>query len=109
LTQETTPKYDVLLYVWGSEEDPSTAVVGIEGHIEGTVPITRNLETTLKHIRDEQEATQIWIDALCIDQNNLAERSEQVALMGRIYPTSISGKDFSRQMTSFLAVKFTLK
>jgi hypothetical protein len=27
----------------------------------------------------------IWIDALCIDQNNLDERSQQVSLMGHIY------------------------
>lgn len=34
--------------------------------------------------------TDVWIDGLCIDQNNIQERNAQVALMARIYKTAIS-------------------
>ena len=27
----------------------------------------------------------LWVDAMCIDQANVAERNMQVALMGQIY------------------------
>jgi hypothetical protein len=27
----------------------------------------------------------VWVDAICIDQSNLVERSEQVMLMDRVY------------------------
>jgi hypothetical protein len=30
----------------------------------------------------------LWIDALCIDQGNIQERSEQVKLMSRVYQTA---------------------
>jgi hypothetical protein len=30
----------------------------------------------------------LWIDAVCIDQENVNERSQQVRLMGRIYPNA---------------------
>ncbi|WQF82080.1 Putative heterokaryon incompatibility [Colletotrichum destructivum] len=31
----------------------------------------------------------IWIDSICIDQSNLAERASQVSLMGQLYRTAI--------------------
>ncbi|TQN66011.1 Heterokaryon incompatibility protein 6, OR allele [Colletotrichum shisoi] len=31
----------------------------------------------------------IWIDSICIDQSNLAERASQVSLMGQLYQTAI--------------------
>jgi hypothetical protein len=48
----------------------------------------RALHTTwkgLQQLRDEKRPVMLWIDALCIDQTNLEERSEQVKMMARIY------------------------
>ena len=48
----------------------------------------KRVRRTVAHTRKRstsQEPVRIWIDAICIDQSNLIERSEQVALMQHIY------------------------
>ncbi|KAJ4854253.1 heterokaryon incompatibility protein (HET) domain-containing protein [Trichoderma breve] len=47
--------------------------------------VTANLETALKHLREQENRVTLWIDALCIDQSNTEERSSQVAQMREIY------------------------
>ena len=47
--------------------------------------VTENLEKVLRHLRFEHEDLILWIDALCINQNNIRERNEQVSMMGDIY------------------------
>lgn len=85
------PDYIALSYVWGSPDDPGEVFVesGPEGaHI---ISITRNLDTALRHIRNKRgKPLVIWIDAICIDQGNLKERSHQVALMDSIYTVARS-------------------
>ena len=43
--------------------------------------IHRNLHDALKQLSSEQDELCLWIDALCIGQENLQEKSEQVAMM----------------------------
>ncbi len=47
--------------------------------------ITTNLFFALGRLRKNTEARYIWIDALCINQDNGEERNHQVPLMGSIY------------------------
>ncbi|KUJ24386.1 uncharacterized protein LY89DRAFT_713249 [Mollisia scopiformis] len=48
--------------------------------------ITQNLQDGLQHLaRTVYAGKWFWIDALCIDQENLSEKAIQVALMGEIY------------------------
>lgn len=47
--------------------------------------VTRNLEPALRHLRCPNEKLYLWIDALCINQNSVEERSQQVQLMANIY------------------------
>lgn len=44
-----------------------------------------NLRTALLNLRDLQNSRILWIDAICINQEDLDERSVQVAIMGDIY------------------------
>ncbi len=81
------PVYEALSYVWGSTED--RVPVQVSGPAGGrTHMITQNLATALRHLRFEDRLRVLWIDALCIDQSNLAERSQQVLKMGDIYRMS---------------------
>lgn len=50
-----------------------------------TIPIQTNLASALRRLRKPDECRKIWIDLLCINQENLTERNQQVALMGEIY------------------------
>ncbi|KAI4683165.1 uncharacterized protein J4E84_007068 [Alternaria hordeiaustralica] len=67
-------------YVWG---DPNKTVpIDIDGR---EVQITTNLFDFLCHIRASSETLTLWADAICINQADLNEKSQQVAMMGDIY------------------------
>jgi hypothetical protein len=78
-------EYDALSYVWGSEEDPNYVLVGSEQTDEGIISVTQNLDTALRHLRSDNEPRLLWIDALCINQEEDSEKGLQVAMMGKIY------------------------
>jgi hypothetical protein len=72
--------YAALSYVWGSRDaDASIAVDGKPFNVSA------NLAQALRCLRHEDSPRVIWIDAICIDQSDDAEKSAQVALMGDIY------------------------
>jgi Heterokaryon incompatibility protein (HET) len=72
--------YEALSYTWG--QSTSRKLISING---ATLLVTENLYAALLHLRDEQKPRILWVDAICIDQQNLEERSTQVPLMFRIY------------------------
>lgn len=79
------PPYEALSYVWGPYdlEDPD--------HIELDecgFKVTINLWRAMYYLRQESEARDFWIDAICINQEDLHERSSQVQLMRDIYKGS---------------------
>lgn len=49
------------------------------------IEVTQNLATALIYLRHTSEARILWIDALCINQEDMEERSSQVARMADIY------------------------
>ncbi|KAN0102650.1 Heterokaryon incompatibility protein (HET) domain containing protein [Hyaloscypha variabilis] len=79
------PKFEALSYCWGPAE--SYKSIEINGHL---VPVRRNLWWTLQHLRHGVYGMRrtLWIDALCINQNDVNERSAQVSIMGSIYSTA---------------------
>jgi hypothetical protein len=72
--------YEALSYTWGSTAERVPIKVN---NIETLV--TRNLERALQNLRHEERPRLLWIDALCINQHDPAERSRQVQEMGNIY------------------------
>ncbi|KAF3066322.1 Heterokaryon incompatibility protein 6, OR allele [Daldinia childiae] len=79
----TDIEFETLSYVWGTVQDVTT--ISVDGK---DVPITTNLAATLKRIRLSNEIRTIWVDQLCINQQDEEEKGNQVALMGRIYSTT---------------------
>jgi hypothetical protein len=76
------PVYYGLSYVWGDSIDRPIISINNE-----PFPVTKNLFSALRRIRAHYpaETTVLWVDAICIDQSNTTERSNQVAMMGKIY------------------------
>ncbi|KAL1592617.1 hypothetical protein SLS60_011033 [Paraconiothyrium brasiliense] len=71
--------YVALSYTWG-QAAPSVPIL-----VNGTLTtVTDNLYLALLYLR-KGEIRKVWVDALCINQGNLAERSIQVSQMDRIY------------------------
>jgi len=74
------PLYEALSYTWGSIENPKEAYTNGE-----LMTIRQNLWDALQHLRYQHEQRVLWIDAICIDQHNIAERNHQVGQMRSIY------------------------
>lgn len=77
--------YEAVSYAWGS--------LSITRHVkvDGTsLEITKNLYDALLCLRPKDEDRILWVDAICIDQKNVHERSHQVQQMDRIYKTADS-------------------
>lgn len=47
-----------------------------------------NLEKALRRMRNESQEITFWVDAICINQLDIDERSQQVELMGMIYKSA---------------------
>ncbi|KAK5651258.1 hypothetical protein OQA88_12666 [Cercophora sp. LCS_1] len=77
--------FGALSYVWGDNENGGT--ITINGH---QVRVTTNLDDFLRRIRrsDSGQVSQLWVDAICINQNDPNERSSQANLMRRIYSSA---------------------
>ncbi|ERF71393.1 hypothetical protein EPUS_07421 [Endocarpon pusillum Z07020] len=78
------PEYEALSYVWGDPEN--TLPMLLNAH---TVQVTVNLRNALRRLR-RRNARIIWVDALCIHQGDLHERSQQVSIMTDIYKGAIA-------------------
>lgn len=77
---DAAPKYEALSYVWGPPN--RTKTIKCNGQ---DFTITDGLETALRRLRLPGKSRHIWIDQICIDQDSIAERSEQVSIMRHIY------------------------
>ena len=83
LTTDNPPIYEALSYAWGSTEDPIDLRIGLSGN--ETLAVTQNLAVALPYLRYEDKARTLWIDAICINQQDLGERSSQVKRMADIF------------------------
>lgn len=77
------PAYDALSYVWGDQSRKTT--ISLDGK---PFEIAENLHWALRRTRDPHETRVLWADAICINQLDLQERSQQVAMMGSIFSSA---------------------
>jgi hypothetical protein len=84
-----TPQYEALSYTWGSSNELDTTLVvspdSPGSSIIGSIDITKNLASALRHLRQPTGPRNLWIDALCINQRSNPERNAQVKRMRYIY------------------------
>lgn len=75
--------YEALSYTWGDAKDKVKVLVGDE---QRSLGVTQNLREALSALAAESTEQRVfWIDAICINQGDLDERSHQVKLMTEIY------------------------
>jgi hypothetical protein len=83
LLDDPAPVYETISYCWGQNKDP----VNIQ--LDGcSTTVTASSEAAVKRMRLSDQPRVLWIDAICINQSSLSERSEQVALMSDVYRTA---------------------
>ncbi|KAH6666430.1 heterokaryon incompatibility protein-domain-containing protein [Halenospora varia] len=109
LSLDDKPEFDALSYTWGNpitvyeneeqaKEGASIFEKPLEIFCDGKLlKVTVNLYDALLAIRriprdvgypdiaERERADYLWIDAICINQNDIAERNTQVAIMDQIY------------------------
>ncbi|KAI2462917.1 heterokaryon incompatibility protein-domain-containing protein [Annulohypoxylon bovei var. microspora] len=83
VVEEDGPKeipYEALSYTWGAP------VFSLPIQINGVdFFITENLDSALRHLRLTDSKRYLWVDALCINQFDVREKSVQVGRMFSIY------------------------
>lgn len=72
--------YEALSYVWG--DATPTESIFCDGAV---LRIPKNLFNALQHLRLRNRPRFLWIDAICINQNDIEERNHQVQIMKYIY------------------------
>jgi hypothetical protein len=76
------PTYEALSYTWGDPRKTESAICNEAGN---TLSITQNCDAALRRLRQEDRQRTVWIDQLCINQEDVLERNHQVQLMTKIY------------------------
>lgn len=74
------PQYEALSYLWGNTN--ITLPVIVDGQV---IQVTTNLEAALRHLRWCEKPRILWVDAICINQQDIGEKNVQVPMMGDIY------------------------
>lgn len=83
LSDPERPQYQALSYVWGDAR--MTLPIKVNGlHFEGT----KNFVDALRALRFRGQQRIMWIDAICINQQDTQERNQQVKKMAEIYRNS---------------------
>jgi hypothetical protein len=82
-TKGSDIRFEALSYTWGSPKDKAKIQIGQNKHCE--LAVTRSLAEALPYLRYETKPRVLWIDAICVDQQNVAERSSQVKRMAGLY------------------------
>jgi hypothetical protein len=78
--EELETGYNGLSYCWGDVK--VTRPIRVNNI---TFLATKNLVSALRHLRHDTDELTFWVDAICINQNDIRERSAKVQQMGLIY------------------------
>jgi hypothetical protein len=74
------PEYEALSYCWGDPKRARTIFCSY-----GELGIASNLHKALLGLRFPDRPRTLWIDALCINQDNSEEKGLQILMMAKIY------------------------
>ena len=78
--QDPADLYEALSYTWGGLHKPRSISINKQNFA-----VTENLHAALLRLRHRSFERILWIDAICINQDNLEEQGQQVQLMAKIY------------------------
>ncbi|KAK4653245.1 hypothetical protein QC762_511730 [Podospora pseudocomata] len=72
--------YEALSYTWGDPTRNYLISIGA-----ASLPVTKSAHDALRHLRLKDRDRRVWIDAICINQDDNTERNHQVEYMGQIF------------------------
>lgn len=65
-------KYEALSYTWGNTKNPKWIQCNAKGR---GLLVTDNRAGALRRLRRPNESRRVWIDAICINQEDIHERN----------------------------------
>ena len=77
---EDKPSYEAISYTWGDVNRKKEITCGNQ-----LVTVPENLYDVLRHLRCRGRVRTLWVDAICINQVDIAEKSAQIRIMADIY------------------------
>ena len=77
---DSDPSYEAVSYVWGTLG--RSCHLSVEGEI---LSLTQSIHDALSRVRHPVKARRLWADQICINQDDIAERGQQVQFMNAIY------------------------
>jgi hypothetical protein len=101
------PSYHAVSYVWGSSKLEKRIRIG-----SSVLMVTNNCYRVLSSLRKKNLPRFCWIDACCIDQASMDERSLQVGMMGDVYSMAtqtivwLGDADFDSKHDDASAIRF---
>ena len=86
------PKFLALSYTWDDQErDQDLSLLSEPPNATSVLlKVTANVRTALPYIFKEYPEHYIWIDGVCINQDDILEKNIQVPLMSKIYTSATS-------------------
>lgn len=85
---DDSPEYETISYTWSDEQGRITRSKQIYvGDYWDLLPLTSDCWSLLRYLRPSrlQASRLLWFDVICIDQENVFERDNQVSKMAAIY------------------------
>lgn len=89
--EQSSQSFKTLSYAWG--KGPKSHLIrvvsaDVEARRPAALPITETLHTCLVQLRHARKPLRLWVDQICINQEDHVEKGKQVRLMGPIYTTA---------------------
>ena len=76
--------FGALSYAWGSEAGEQEITINDQPGFK----VTTSVAGALRRLRHHDRVRCLWVDAICVNQANTRERSQQVALMAEIFSSA---------------------
>ncbi|KAJ2976710.1 hypothetical protein NUW58_g8017 [Xylaria curta] len=73
-------RYEALSYCWADPSEVDRIAIG-----SAYLPLAHSLRAALFRLRSPTHPRDVWVDAICINQKDVDERSREVQFMHRIY------------------------
>jgi Heterokaryon incompatibility protein (HET) len=81
---ENPPEFSALSYTWDGQLRDRNLICDDSSILK----VTQNVEIALSYLNAHAKLYYIWIDGVCINQDDDREKEAQIPLMGRIYSTA---------------------
>ncbi|KAL1633876.1 hypothetical protein SLS58_010932 [Diplodia intermedia] len=86
-----SPKFTALSYVWGAGPSAGGGAIALRNATGGgggdfcSLGLTENCHSALTQLRRRYGSITVWVDSICINQEDQQEKSSQIPLMKEIY------------------------